>query len=345
MKRIVVVISLLFFVCCANIQKAKAADAEGINVPQGGTYIALAPVFGQDFLLKNGTGKEAHDVTLTWLDKNKNPKGGSQDNTGIKSFIDSTGVMTKPIEGREANGIHNPIRYECKKGQNLGPDGTIRIDLNFRILPSGTDLLYVGFTDPNGRVVREKIETKSNDSKNDSKEQGLNLGEGDYLATIGGKADVDYFSFKVVDDNTLVNLSVAGSGGALLMELLDQDGTVLASDNDSMLGRIKTGEYSIRISGSPQNYLIRQSTTTAATKAAEARCLEDDSGALDIAGSHGMTNDEIIISVRIQSASNAILSFGFEVTFNPEILQYSGFTEGDLTGSFEMLKVSSCCRI
>lgn len=60
-------------------------------------------------------------------------------------------------------------------------------------------------------------------------------------------------------------------------------------------------------------------------------CVEDDSGQLDIPGTVGKTEQEVLIPIRVQSAPNAILNFGFDAIYNPEVLEYAGFERGDLT--------------
>jgi hypothetical protein len=65
-------------------------------------------------------------------------------------------------------------------------------------------------------------------------------------------------------------------------------------------------------------------------------CQEDDSGALDIyqrSGGPGVT-------VRIRNAPNAVGSIGFEVRFNPDFLNYTGFTRGDLVAGFDFFDCS-----
>ena len=70
------------------------------------------------------------------------------------------------------------------------------------------------------------------------------------------------------------------------------------------------------------------------------QCLEEDSGTVDLEGTQGKIGQEIQIPVRIQSAPNEITCFGFEITYNPDILEYLGFERGDLTISFDMLGVN-----
>ncbi|MEW5800720.1 MAG: right-handed parallel beta-helix repeat-containing protein [bacterium] len=68
-------------------------------------------------------------------------------------------------------------------------------------------------------------------------------------------------------------------------------------------------------------------------------CEENDLGTLDIERSNGRIGQEVTIPVRIQSASNEVNSFGFEVTYDPAVLEYIEVERGDLTSSFETVEV------
>jgi len=70
-------------------------------------------------------------------------------------------------------------------------------------------------------------------------------------------------------------------------------------------------------------------------------CAEDDSGALDIVGSAGSPGSIVTIPVRIQDAPNEVLSFGFEVTFNPAICSFTGYTRGSLVENFDFFDASN----
>ena len=74
-------------------------------------------------------------------------------------------------------------------------------------------------------------------------------------------------------------------------------------------------------------------------------CQEDTSGALDVVGAKAGPGDEVEIVVRFQNAPSAVYSFGFELTYDPEILEYqeeefqniqngNDNRRGDLTASF-----------
>jgi len=55
-------------------------------------------------------------------------------------------------------------------------------------------------------------------------------------------------------------------------------------------------------------------------------CAEDDSGVLDVGDAKGRPGDEVEIPVRIQwGAPQAVYSFGFELTYDPEILEYQSY--------------------
>lgn len=70
-------------------------------------------------------------------------------------------------------------------------------------------------------------------------------------------------------------------------------------------------------------------------------CSEDDSGALNIEGSQGGIGDEITVPVRIQSAPNAVGTFGFEVIYPNSFLEYLSFEKGVLTASFEFVSANA----
>jgi len=70
-------------------------------------------------------------------------------------------------------------------------------------------------------------------------------------------------------------------------------------------------------------------------------CTENNSGALDIEGAQGMVGNIVTIPVRLQYAPGSISTFGFEVTYDPDVLEYSDFEPGNLVSSFEMFNVHS----
>jgi len=70
---------------------------------------------------------------------------------------------------------------------------------------------------------------------------------------------------------------------------------------------------------------------------------ENGSGTVDIAGTKGKIGATVQVPIRIQYAPNAIYSLGLEVTYNPNILEFSGFEKadrGDLTKDFSMFEVN-----
>ena len=59
------------------------------------------------------------------------------------------------------------------------------------------------------------------------------------------------------------------------------------------------------------------------------QCVEDDAGALDIVGATANATGEVVThTVRIQNAPNEVDSMGFEVTYDPAVLQYVGCDQG-----------------
>ncbi|MEW6382096.1 MAG: PQQ-binding-like beta-propeller repeat protein [bacterium] len=72
--------------------------------------------------------------------------------------------------------------------------------------------------------------------------------------------------------------------------------------------------------------------------------VENETGQLDIQGTPGKAGQDILIPVRIQSAPNAVHTFGFDVIYNPESLTYTGsFEPGNLAGSFPTFDVKLLC--
>lgn len=70
-------------------------------------------------------------------------------------------------------------------------------------------------------------------------------------------------------------------------------------------------------------------------------CEEDDTGALDIVGVSGGSGATVSIPVRIQTAPNEVDSLGFEVTFDPGLLTYTGFSRGPLVQNFDFFDVAN----
>lgn len=70
-------------------------------------------------------------------------------------------------------------------------------------------------------------------------------------------------------------------------------------------------------------------------------CLESDSGSLDIEGVKGRAGGKVRVPVRIQHAPNQVTSFGFEVTYPAQVMEYTGFEPGDLAASSPSLEVTS----
>ncbi|MEW5801121.1 MAG: MopE-related protein [bacterium] len=69
-------------------------------------------------------------------------------------------------------------------------------------------------------------------------------------------------------------------------------------------------------------------------------CVEDNSGTIDIVGTQERVGGEIQIPIRIQSAPGEVNSIGFEVAYDPSILEYTGFEQKDLVASFDMLNIN-----
>ncbi len=68
-------------------------------------------------------------------------------------------------------------------------------------------------------------------------------------------------------------------------------------------------------------------------------CEEDDTGDLDIVVV--VSCGTVTITVRIQNAPNEVDRFGFEVPYDPSILNYTGLTRGPLVENFDFFVVSN----
>ncbi|MEW6382022.1 MAG: cohesin domain-containing protein [bacterium] len=67
---------------------------------------------------------------------------------------------------------------------------------------------------------------------------------------------------------------------------------------------------------------------------------EDDSGILDIGGTAARAGMGTRIPVRIQSTARDIYAFGFDVTYDPKVLEYTGHERGYLVASFNIFEVN-----
>jgi hypothetical protein len=56
---------------------------------------------------------------------------------------------------------------------------------------------------------------------------------------------------------------------------------------------------------------------------------------LDITASVGPPGGTVTVAARIQNASNEVLSFGFEVTFDSVVLEFAGYSRGSLVENFD----------
>ncbi|MEW5801417.1 MAG: right-handed parallel beta-helix repeat-containing protein [bacterium] len=74
------------------------------------------------------------------------------------------------------------------------------------------------------------------------------------------------------------------------------------------------------------------------------RCREDDSGVLDLKGVSAKVGDEILIAVLFQSIPSQIFTFGFEVTYDASIMEYTGFSKGSLSAFLSTFDVYTTDR-
>ena len=79
-------------------------------------------------------------------------------------------------------------------------------------------------------------------------------------------------------------------------------------------------------SGTPMGVLLTLSTTTTPTT-----CVEDASGALDVIGTPACTSTEntLDVPIQIQFEHGVLDAFGFEITFDPDVLQFDSVVAGD----------------
>ncbi|MEW5802822.1 MAG: cohesin domain-containing protein [bacterium] len=70
-------------------------------------------------------------------------------------------------------------------------------------------------------------------------------------------------------------------------------------------------------------------------------CTDLDSGELDIEGIEINPGQKVVsIPIRIQKAPNPLLAIGIKVTYDPSVLEYSDFTNGELVESFSYFACS-----
>lgn len=73
------------------------------------------------------------------------------------------------------------------------------------------------------------------------------------------------------------------------------------------------------------------------------------SGSLEIKGAKGRLEQDILIGVKIKNTAGQISSFGFQVTYDAGVLEYTGFESGELLSSFLFLNVnpvgSGCLKV
>ena len=108
---------------------------------------------------------------------------------------------------------------------------------------------------------------------------------------------------------------------------------------------VQTGDaptYTYRATEEGQHTISVEDSTTLSAQATATVEDEDDSGALDIPAASGQAGMPVIIPVRIQSAPNEVSSLGFDVQFDPSILQFDSadFT-GTLLENFEFKQASN----
>ncbi len=71
-------------------------------------------------------------------------------------------------------------------------------------------------------------------------------------------------------------------------------------------------------------------------------CVNDNSGALDVQPVYGNTGDIVTHTVRIQDAPTDVQAFGFDVLYDPAVLQYDSYTADE---RFDDYFVSECSEV
>jgi len=266
--------------------------ANGADVPQGGTYVPLAPSTLQCFTARNTTGKDVYDIHLTWCDRDGKPKPNppnaivSYSDDGQKDNKTATSRASMDTPGMDPNGRplgtpNNPIVYrvgQTTTGQKPEQGGetsrrlangqslTVTNGFGSDAVPAGTDLMYVAFSDKNGAIIqpKESFHPKANDAAG----RAYTLDGGDYRDVMLWPLDHDYYSFTDLEDASgVVALHVPTSSSHTLVELLSTDGvTVLAAAAGSTdlvlvqpLG--PAGTYYVRVSNPVEEatYSVHQS--------------------------------------------------------------------------------------
>jgi len=72
-----------------------------------------------------------------------------------------------------------------------------------------------------------------------------------------------------------------------------------------------------------------------------ASCSEDESGTLNIVETSGVSGNQVTVTVEINSAPNVIDAMGFEVVYNPNCLEYVGYTRGDCVVNWSFVDVTN----
>lgn len=107
------------------------------------------------------------------------------------------------------------------------------------------------------------------------------------------------------------------------------NGEIDQSGESRMLERrfLESGIYTVSVEDSSVPALFAQAIATVLA--------EDDSGALNIMGGRGNAGDTVTIFVQVQSAPNQVAALGFDVVYDPIVLTYVEYAEGELVQDFD----------